>query len=189
MMTASKATALATAALLALSLAGCGGGNEQAASEQATIDPAPGAAGQAGGMGEAGGGIGTAGTAATTSQALTGYLGETGADATGRSFPLEQVTFASGASTLDAAGQSALSEVAAVLKQHPNAAVTITSYADPQGDAAANKKLAAARAVAVKNALSSTGIPASRLMTNVVGETGNAPLPENRRVELLVKRG
>jgi outer membrane protein OmpA-like peptidoglycan-associated protein len=196
---------MAAGALLALSLGGCGGSKDKASADQATMDSASGAGSEAGGMGAAGGasggagGIGATGGAAgaspslagvaTTSQALTTYLGGTGADAAGRAFPLEQVTFASGASTLDAASQSALGEVAAVLKQHPNASVTITSYADPQGDAAANKKLAAARAVSVKNALSAAGVPAAKLMTNVVGETGSAPIAENRRVELLVKRG
>ena len=191
MRTTGNVTALAAGALMVLSLGACGK-KEQAASEQATIDPAPVAAGQPGGIGSPGVGTGMtgAGTAGgATTQALTSYLQQTGADTAGQSFPLEQVTFASGASTLDATGQSALDQVAAVLKQHPNAAVTITSYADPQGDAAANKKLAAARAVSVKNALAGAGIPANRLMTNVVGETGSAPLPENRRVELLVKRG
>jgi outer membrane protein OmpA-like peptidoglycan-associated protein len=178
--------ALVLLAILIFGLRGCDDGAEQAqvgnAGESAEV--APGAATNTTTTGALAG----TDTGAFTSDGLRGYLRESGSDQTGRAFGLEQVTFDSGSSTLDAADQGSLGEVAAVLKEFPNAAVTITSYADPEGDAAANKKLAAARAVSVKNALAAAGVPAARLMTNVVGETGNAAIAANRKVELLVRR-
>jgi len=126
---------------------------------------------------------------AFTVEGMRGYLQETGpADAAGRTFGLDQVTFDTGSAQLDQQDLETIGEVAGVLKQFPNASVTITGYADPAGDAAANKKLAAQRAVAVKQALQGAGLSAAKLMTNVVGETGSAAIPQNRRVELLVRR-
>lgn len=151
-------------------------------------DPVTGAPAGSTGLGDAS----TAGVAdgSFTADGLRGYLGGTDASAgpDGRTFGLDRVTFDTGSAQLDQQDQGVISEVAGVLRQFPNASVTVTGYADPAGDAAANKKLAAQRAVAVKQALTNAGIPTAKLTTNVVGETGGAATQENRRVELLVKR-
>lgn len=110
------------------------------------------------------------------------------ADAAGRHFGLDRVTFDTGSAKLDAQDQAEIGKVAEVLKQFPQAGVTITGYADPAGTAPDNKKLAAQRAVAVKEALGQAGIPAARLKTDVVGETGTEAVRANRRVDLLVQR-
>lgn len=185
-------------AFLLFALRGCDDTEDNAAMNAGANDPAlTGQAGDAGTMGNAGamggtgaaaGGMGAAAAGAFSANELRTYLQTPGTDAAGRSFGLDQVMFDSGSSTLDAGDQGVISEAAGVLKQFPNAGVTITSYADPEGDPAANRKLAAARAVAVKNAMASAGVPAAQLKTNVVGETGNAAIPQNRRVELLVQR-
>jgi outer membrane protein OmpA-like peptidoglycan-associated protein len=174
--------------LLIFGLRSCSDRDETATANQttgpeATIDPAAGPL-----AGTAAGTI-AANDGSFTVEGLRGYLSETGpADATGRAFGLDRVTFDTGSATLDQQDQAVIGEVAGVLKQFPNASVTVTGYADPAGDAAANKKLAAQRTTAVKQALAAQGLQAAKLMTNVVGETGDAAVPENRRVELLVKR-
>jgi len=178
--------------LLIFGLRSCSDRDETATTNQttgteATLDPATGplAGTTAGTMG----GTATADDGSFTVEGLRGYLSETGpADANGRAFGLDRVTFDTGSATLDQQDQAVIAEVAGVLKQFPNASVTVTGYADPAGDAAANKKLAAQRTTAVKQALAAQGLQTAKLMTNVVGETGNAAVPENRRVELLVKR-
>jgi outer membrane protein OmpA-like peptidoglycan-associated protein len=163
---ARKAMAWIGGTLLVLGLTACGSKHDATGDKAVVAEPA----GQAApGGAAAGGGIGSAGNAAYTSEALGGYLGEPGADPTGRAFTLDKVTFDSASSTLGKDADSVIADVAGVLAKYPKADVTVTSYADPQGDAASNKKLAAARAVAVKNALAKHGVAAARLKTDVVG--------------------
>jgi outer membrane protein OmpA-like peptidoglycan-associated protein len=175
--------------LLIFGLRACSDGGDTGASNGAVLG-----AGNESGVTASDANMGTAASAGVddgsfTVEGLRGYLQDTSATTAGeRSFGLDRVTFDTGSAQLDQQDLAVVGEVAGVLKQFPNAAVTITGYADPAGDATANKKLAAQRAVAVKQSLAGQGLAADKLMTNVVGETGAAAVQENRRVELLVRR-
>lgn len=179
--------AIGAAVLLLLLIFGLRSCSDDGTQETAVVPTDPAVTGVAG----AGANVSTSGAVASdpTLAGMREYLGGTdAAGAQGRAFGLDRVTFETGSAELDQQDQAVIGEVASVFRDFPNASVTITGYADPAGDAAANKKLAAQRAVAVKQALAGAGLPAAKLMTNVVGETGGAADQENRRVELLVKR-
>ncbi len=69
----------------------------------------------------------------------------------------------------------------------PNAKIGISGFHDKQGDAAANAELAKQRAIGVKNALISAGVPESAIIMNRPTETtGAADDKEARRVEVFV---
>lgn len=113
------------------------------------------------------------------------YLG--GNQPVGRAFALERVTFASGSALLNADAQAQLGEVASALKTRPTARVALRGYADPDGDAAANQALSQQRTDAVRNALIKAGAQAGQVASSAaLGETGNAAVAGNRRVELTV---
>lgn len=112
------------------------------------------------------------------------YLG--GTEPVGRAFALDRVTFASGSDALDAAGRAEVAELAGVLERYPNAAVALTGYADPEGDAAANQALSQRRAQAVQAALVEAGAAAGRVTLAAAGETGDAAVRANRKVEVRV---
>lgn len=88
-----------------------------------------------------------------------------------------------------------LKEIAAVLKENPDLAVTIIGHTDSDGEVAANLDLSKRRAASVKNALvTEFGIDAARLETDGRGESEPADSDDtsagkanNRRVEF-VKR-
>jgi outer membrane protein OmpA-like peptidoglycan-associated protein len=113
--------------------------------------------------------------------------------AMGRSFVFDDLHFETGSATLSARSDRQLTALAAVLNAYGGVAVNVAGYSDNVGDAAANKKLSADRAAAVKQALVSKGIPESRVTDAGFGEEkpvapndtedGRA---KNRRVELVV---
>lgn len=109
-----------------------------------------------------------------------------GTEPVGRAFALDKVTFASGSDTLDAVGRKELDELAGVLKRYPNAAIALTGYADPEGDAAANEALSRRRAEAVRAALAKAGVAARSVSLAGEGETGTAAVRDNRKVEVRV---
>lgn len=129
---------------------------------------------------------GTDNVALYSSETLRRYLD--GDDAIGRKFELDRVTFASGSSELDASARAQIADVAAVLKDFPTAAITLSGFADPQGTAEANRKLAADRALAVQQALGADGIPDTAVRTVIAGEVGTSVSREKRRVEFMVER-
>ena len=110
-------------------------------------------------------------------------------------FDFDRINFATNSSHLTPDSEDQLTNVATILKAYPNVAIKIGGYADHTGDAAANKRLAAQRAVAVRAALMKKGIAASRLQSQGYGEehqTGDtttaAGQAENRRVAILILR-
>jgi outer membrane protein OmpA-like peptidoglycan-associated protein len=120
-----------------------------------------------------------------SSQDFATYLG--GSDPLGRAFALERVTFASGSAILNADAQAQIGEVAAALKSRPTARVELRGYADPAGDAAANQALSQQRTEAVRKALTAAGAGADQVtVAEAMGETGNAAVEANRRVEIAV---
>ena len=129
-----------------------------------------------------------AGTVATTAAysgaELDRYLASQ--DPIGRTYTFDKVTFASGSSALSADSNSEIADVAAVLKRYPNARVALTGTADPSGDAAANQKLSADRANAVRDAIVKAGAAANQITTAAVGETGATATAGNRKVEMRV---
>ncbi len=113
--------------------------------------------------------------------------------AVGRSFTFDDLHFETGSATLTAASDRQLDSLAAVLKAYGDVAVNVAGYTDNTGDAAANKRLSADRAAAVKQALVSKGIAATRITDEGFGE--EKPIAsndtedgrsKNRRVELVV---
>jgi OOP family OmpA-OmpF porin len=106
---------------------------------------------------------------------------------------LDGLMFDSGKSTLRAGSAEQLDNVAAILKAYPNVRIAIAGFTDNVGNAGANLQLSRARAQAVKDALTSRGISADRLMAEGFGEhaalASNADpngRAMNRRVSLQV---
>jgi outer membrane protein OmpA-like peptidoglycan-associated protein len=110
-----------------------------------------------------------------------------------RTFTFEKLNFDTAKSNIRPADVAEVNEVAAALKQYPNARIRIAGYADARGSDAANMALGKARADSVKSALVAQGIDTGRIETVSGGETDpvdtNASAGgrfENRRTELVV---
>jgi outer membrane protein OmpA-like peptidoglycan-associated protein len=105
------------------------------------------------------------------------------------------IRFATSSDALLGESTPTLKEIAAMLKAHPQLALTIEGHTDSAGSAAANQRLSEQRAAAVKAALvSSYGVDAARLTTQgfgaskpVMPNSTDEGRAANRRVEL-VKR-
>lgn len=98
-------------------------------------------------------------------------------------------------SSLNSKGKKVVSEVAKGIKQLGNYSITLSGHTDTVDSAAFNKRLSAKRAQSVKNALVASGVSASKIKTEAMGESENAVptadgVPEalNRRVEISVTR-
>ncbi len=117
-------------------------------------------------------------------------------DATARSFTFDDLHFETGSATLTPASDRQLTALAAVLGAYGDVSVHVAGYTDNTGDPAANRRLSADRAAAVKQALVVRGVPASRIADEGFGpDSPIAPndteegRSRNRRVELgVVKR-
>jgi peptidoglycan-associated lipoprotein len=84
--------------------------------------------------------------------------------------PFEPVFFALDSIEIDAAGQQALNNNAAILKKYPEWVITIEGHADERGTAEYNLALGTRRAAAARDYLVSVGIPAERLRTVSYGK-------------------
>lgn len=74
------------------------------------------------------------------------------------------------------------------LKGHENTKAVISGYHDPTGDKAQNEELAKNRAEAVRDALSTQGIAADRIvMQKPIETTGSGDVAEARRVEVSIQ--
>lgn len=106
---------------------------------------------------------------------------------------LPQITFEDNSATLTPQGQAAVAQAAAILRDNPDAKVSIEGHTDGNGSPEANQLLSQARAQTVLDALVSLGIAADRLSSAGFGESRpRVPdtTPENqalnRRVEFVV---
>lgn len=121
--------------------------------------------------------------AAWDSEAFGRYLA--GSEPVGRTFVLDRITFASGSSLIRNEAQAQIAEVAAALRARPSARVRLRGYADPEGDAEANRELSETRTQAVRNALIRAGAaPEQIAAASAMGETGETASEANRRVEI-----
>jgi OmpA-OmpF porin, OOP family len=111
-------------------------------------------------------------------------------------FMLDQTQFDQGSSTLRPESDAQISNVALILKAFPNASVKIGGYSDATGGkAAANKKLAFARAEALRRALIAKGVVASHLAVEAEGTSqpitdtsAQAANAANGRVAVLITK-
>lgn len=129
--------------------------------------------------------------AAAGTSGLGTYLA--GSEPAPRTFTFEKLNFDTAKSAIRAADAAEIDQVAATLKQYPNARIRIAGYADARGTEPANMALGKARADAVKGALVARDIAAGRIETATGGESDpvdtNATASgrfENRRTELVV---
>jgi peptidoglycan-associated lipoprotein len=90
-------------------------------------------------------------------------IGGKSLDDLNRDSPLKPAFFGLDSFELDAAGQSAVQENAALLKKYSSWVVTIEGHCDERGTAEYNLALGERRAVAVRTYLVSLGIPPDRV--------------------------
>jgi outer membrane protein OmpA-like peptidoglycan-associated protein len=108
---------------------------------------------------------------------------------------LSGIAFASGAGSLSAAARSELRVLATVIAGYPGHIISIDGHTDAVGDAAANQRLSAERAAAVRAALIAEGVDplwsaarafgAARPIASNDSATGRAA---NRRVEIHIMK-
>ena len=120
-------------------------------------------------------------------------LSSTDIDTLNKNSPFQPVFFAYDQDDIDAAGQQALNNNAALMKKYPTWVVTIEGHSDERGTAEYNLALGERRALAARNYLVSLGIPADHLRTVSYGkefpfETGHdeASWSKNRRAHFVV---
>jgi peptidoglycan-associated lipoprotein len=97
-------------------------------------------------------------------------IGSKSLDDLNRDSPLTPVFFALDSSEINAPGQTALQQNAAVLKKYGSWQITIEGHADERGSAEYNLALGERRALAARDYLVSLGIPATRVRTVSYGK-------------------
>jgi outer membrane protein OmpA-like peptidoglycan-associated protein len=130
-------------------------------------------------------------TAGSVGSQMMDYIKD-GADGE-KVFTFNNLTFASGSSTIQEASYGEVDNLAAILKTYEDVNIAIEGYTDNTGNAAMNEKLSLARAEAVKVRLESAGIDASRISAAGFGsanpkETNDTPEGRamNRRIEVRI---
>lgn len=98
----------------------------------------------------------------------------------------ENVFFRIGRSNIDAKQAATVNQIAQWAKEHPEATITLTGYADKgTGTARINQAISERRAAAVKDALVKRGIKASRITTDAKGDTVQ-PFSENDQNRVVI---
>jgi len=92
-------------------------------------------------------------------------------------FEFDRLQFETDSAVLKSGSTEQLSNIAAILKAYPAAAVKIGGYTDNTGDAGANVRLSQMRAEAVRDQLQRMGIDPSRLAAEGYG--GEHPVADN----------
>lgn len=103
------------------------------------------------------------------------------------------ILFATNSSSLNSASQSALSQFATSLRNHPDTDIQITGHTDNTGSDAINNPLSEKRAQAVYNFLLQQGVAGNRMTSSGMGSTqpvaSNSSVDgrsQNRRVEIYI---
>jgi outer membrane protein OmpA-like peptidoglycan-associated protein len=103
------------------------------------------------------------------------------------------VLFDTAEATLKPGARQSLNDIARVMREHPEATVTVEGYTDNQGSFGFNRMLSEQRAMAVKQALMQSGVDASRITARGYGEGYPVASNENaagrqlnRRVQIVV---
>lgn len=139
-------------------------------------------------------------TASTATVAAASSLGELGqflasgnSAALPKRFAFKNLNFALGTATLGAGSSVELDQIAAAMKQYPQATARVEGFTDNTGPAELNQKLSQQRALTVRNALIERGVASQRL--SAAGRGSETPLanndtPENmamnRRIEFVI---
>ncbi|GAC1454459.1 MAG: hypothetical protein PVSMB6_10220 [Steroidobacteraceae bacterium] len=96
-------------------------------------------------------------------------------------FDFDRLLFDTGRATLQPASQEQVNNVGAILKAYPKVTIRLGGYTDNTGDAAANVKLAEARANGVMAELARLGTDAARMSARGYGE--EHPVADNSTEE------
>ncbi|PXV68853.1 outer membrane protein OmpA-like peptidoglycan-associated protein [Dysgonomonas alginatilytica] len=103
------------------------------------------------------------------------------------------ILFATNSSSLNSASQSALSQFATSLRNHPDTDIQITGHTDSSGSDAINNPLSEKRAQAVYNFLLQQGVAGNRMTSSGMGSAQpvadnntSAGKAQNRRVEVYI---
>jgi outer membrane protein OmpA-like peptidoglycan-associated protein len=108
-------------------------------------------------------------------------------------FDFDRIGFMSGSSSLTEESREQIQNIATIMRAYPSVHVTVGGHTDNKGNAAANRELSRARAEAVADALTRTGIPTDRVQPQGFGDSKpiadnstEAGRTRNRRVTLEV---
>ncbi len=211
-----RATVLALAGALTLSLPGCEAYHQQSdTTKGAVLGTAAGAA-----IGAGIGAIADGGDGAWKGAAIGAAVGGLGGGAIGnymgkQAAEMEAVLaeqdrirqdqeqiylslgsdllFDTGSADIQPAGRSKLLEVAGILSRYPRTTISVTGHTDSRGSEEMNYELSLRRARTVADALTGSGVSSSRITTRGQGESSPIASNEtregrqlNRRVELIV---
>jgi outer membrane protein OmpA-like peptidoglycan-associated protein len=103
------------------------------------------------------------------------------------------VQFSTGTANLSSSARESLANFAGIVSSYPNLKYVVEGHTDSTGSEAANRELSLRRAIAVRDYLISSGVPASA--TDVAGLGSSMPIADNstangrannRRVEIVV---
>jgi outer membrane protein OmpA-like peptidoglycan-associated protein len=100
---------------------------------------------------------------------------------TPRTFRMDDLTFRAGSSEPSPVATETVDQLAEALRAYPTSEITLDSFTDSRGSAAANEALSEDRSEAVKEMLVARGVDGSRISTAGHGESD--PLDTNATAE------
>jgi outer membrane protein OmpA-like peptidoglycan-associated protein len=101
--------------------------------------------------------------------------------------PVHVVFFEGDSIALGDAALGVVQDAAAIAARYPAQPVRVRGFADPEGTAAANRALSAARAQTVAGELERLGVNRTRIAVSARGETAFVDIAtESRRVEIRI---
>jgi len=124
---------------------------------------------------------------------LSNYLASSGSAP--MKIDLDRIAFGTRSATLTPSSQAQIDNIAAILREHPNATINVGAHTDDMGNEKSNLALSQARAETVAHALTNAGVNADRV--HAEGYGSQKPVADNstargraqnRRVTLEVSR-